>query len=113
MARLVFETCCHQGLGDHLAQLAFEERQAIAQCLTGTTAPRSASCCLPACIRTQKARNLIHSGRSLGETAAITAAATYGPTASRRHPRTLLAANAEVLVPRTEAAGVADAMLKA
>ena len=49
----------------------------------------------------------------MGETAAITAAATYSPAASRRHPRTLLAANAEVLVPRTEAAGVADAMLKA
>src|SRR5712691_10312941 len=31
--------------------------------LTGTTAPRSASCCLPEFLRPQKARNLLNSGR--------------------------------------------------
>ena len=45
--------------------------------------------------------------------ASITASATFGHSAWRRRPPTPLASGAEVLWPRTEAAGVADALIKA
>ena len=46
-------------------------------------------------------------------TASITASATCGHSAGHRSPRTPLSSGAEVLWPRPEATGVADAMIEA